>query len=88
MSYTPCRYAQRWPELWERLPDDRARRGLSSTLANGRLEGMEPGRELVEDLVARARGEMSAEEFRVKVLARARSRAQARAGTVERAVAG
>jgi len=57
-------------------------------LANGRLEGMEPGRELVEDLVARARGEMSAEEFRVKVLTRARSRAQARAGTVERAVAG
>jgi len=88
MSYTPCRYAQRWPELWERLPDDRARRGLSSTLANGRLEGMEPGRELVEDLVARARGEMSADEFRVKVLTRARSRAQVRAGNVERAVAG
>jgi len=38
MSYTPCRYARRrWPQLWSRLPDDRARQSLSDALANGRL---------------------------------------------------
>ncbi len=68
MSYTPCRYAQRWPDLWERLPDDRARRGLSSTLANGRLEGMEPTRDDVELLVARARGELTDSDFAARVL--------------------
>jgi hypothetical protein len=34
MSSTPCRYARRCPELWERLPDDRARRSLSDALAS------------------------------------------------------
>jgi len=76
MSYTPCTYAQRWPELWARLPDDRARQSLSNALANGRLEGMEPTRELVEDQVARARGEMSRDEFQARSRARARVRAQ------------
>lgn len=68
--YTPCRYAQRWPDLWAQLPDDAARQRLTDTLANGRLEGMEPDRALVEDLVARARGEMTGDEFRARVKAR------------------
>lgn len=75
MSSTPCRYARRWPELWERLPDDRARRSLSDALVNGRLEGMEPTREGVELLVAQACGELSDEEFAARVLELARREA-------------
>lgn len=70
MSYTPCRYAQRWPELWERLSSDAERRNISNVLASGRLEGMEPDRELVVDLVAQSRGEITGEEFRARALAR------------------
>lgn len=78
-SYTPCRYAQRWPDLWARLPDDAARQRLSDTLANGRLEGIEPDRAFVEDLVARARGEMTGDEFRARVKARSQQRSPDRA---------
>lgn len=78
MAYEPCRYARRWPELWEVLPDDRARQGLTNTLANGRLEGMEPDRELVEDLVAQELGEITGDEFRARSLARAREETAAR----------
>jgi len=55
MTYEPCRYARRWPDLWASLPSVEERAVLSSTLASGRLEGMEPSRELVVDLVAQAR---------------------------------
>jgi hypothetical protein len=34
MSYTPCRYARRWPE---RLPDEQARRSLSNAARRPRL---------------------------------------------------
>jgi len=78
MSYTPCTGAQRWPELWARLPDDRARQGLSNALANGRLEGMGPTRELVEDQLARSRGEMSRDECQTRSRARAGVRARRR----------
>lgn len=79
MRYVPCRYARRWPELWAELPDDRARQSLTNTLANGRLEGMEPDRGLVVDLVARARGEMTGDEFRARVMEQVRVRVAARA---------
>ena len=59
MSYTSCRYARRWPQLWARLPGDRARQSLSDALANGRLEGVEPTEADVQLLVARARGELT-----------------------------
>ncbi len=91
MSYTPCTCAQRWPELWARLPDDRAGQRLSNALANGRLEGMEPTRELAEDQLARARGEMSREEFQTRSRARARVRARPSVnllGVVERSPLG
>jgi hypothetical protein len=68
MSYTPCRYARRWPQLWARLPDDRARQSLSDALANGRLEGVEPTRDDVELLVARACGELTDAEFAARAL--------------------
>ncbi len=68
MSYTPCRYARRWPQLWSRLPDDRARQSLTDALANGRLEGMEPTEADVALLVARARGELTDAEFAARVL--------------------
>jgi len=80
MSYTPCRYARRWPDLWAALPDDRARWGLTDTLANGRLEGMEPDRELVADLVAQWRGELSGDQARARALARAGVHRAAAAG--------
>ncbi len=44
MSYPPCRYARRWPELWAQLPTDNDRRILSQNLASGRLDGQEPSR--------------------------------------------
>lgn len=81
-SYTPCRYAQRWPDLWAQLPDDSARQRLSDTLANGRLEGMEPDRALVEDLVADERGEITDEEFMARLRARTVQRRADRAAAV------
>lgn len=53
-------------DLWALLPSDAERQNVSDTLANGRLEGMEPDRELVEDLVAQSRGEISGDEFRAE----------------------
>jgi hypothetical protein len=69
VTYSPCVYAQRWPELWAVLPSDEARRSLSATLASGRLEGMEPDRELVVALVAQARGEVTAEVLVARLVA-------------------
>jgi len=57
-------------DLWALLPSDAERQNVSDTLANGRLEGMEPDRELGEDLVAQSRGEISGDEFRARALAR------------------
>jgi hypothetical protein len=71
MVFDPCVYARRWPELWAALPSDEARRSLSSTLASGRLEGMEPDRELVAALVAQARGEVSADDLVARLVAQA-----------------
>lgn len=74
MAYTPCRYARRWPELFAPLDDDQ-KWSVSQALANGRLEGWEPTREEVADLIDRAREVISADEYRARVLDRARAAA-------------
>jgi len=63
MSYPPCRYAHRWPELWERLPTDNDRRILSSILASGRLDGQEPSRAFVAAFLDRILGRITRAEF-------------------------
>lgn len=70
MTRTPCRYERRWPELFARL-DDQQKQNLSAVLANGRLEGWEPTRDEVADLVADALGEISEEEYLRRAYARA-----------------
>jgi len=57
--------------LWAGLPDDDERWALSNTLANGRLEGMEPTRDLVEDLVVSAREELDFKTFKKRAVQRA-----------------
>jgi len=63
MSYPPCRYARRWPELWAQLPSDNDRRILSSILASGRLDGQEPSRAFVAAFIDRMLGRITCEEF-------------------------
>jgi len=63
MSYPPCRYARRWPELWAQLPSDNDRRILSSILASGRLDGQEPSRAFVAAFIDRILGRITREEF-------------------------
>ncbi len=62
MSYPPCRYARRWPELWAQLPSDNDRRILSSILASGRLDGQEPSRAFVAAFINRMLGRITREE--------------------------
>jgi len=71
MSYTPCRYARRWPDLWVLLPDDEARARVSDNLAAGRLDGYEPTREDVERLVDTARGAVSTDDAVARIVAEA-----------------
>ncbi len=63
MSYPPCRYAHRWPELWAQLPTDADRRRLSSILASGRLDGQEPSRAFVAAFINRMLGRITRAEF-------------------------
>ena len=63
MSYPPCRYAHRWPELWAQLPTDADRRRLSSILASGRLDGQEPSRAFVAAFIDRMLGRITRAEF-------------------------
>ena len=63
MSYPPCRYARRWPELWAQLPTDNDRRRLSQNLASGRLDGQEPSRAFVAAFIDRMLGRITREEF-------------------------
>lgn len=62
MPYQPCRYARRWPDLFEPL-DDAQRQRLSDALAIGRLEGWEPDRDDVADLADRELGRIDAREY-------------------------
>jgi len=63
MSYPPCRYARRWPELWAQQRSDNDRRILSSILASGRLDGQEPSRAFVAAFIDRMLGRITREEF-------------------------
>lgn len=62
MAYEPCRYAQRWPELFESLDDDQKQR-VSDALANNQLEGWEPQRDDVADLADREAGRIDTAEY-------------------------
>jgi hypothetical protein len=62
MSYPPCRYARRWPELWAQQRSDNNRRILSSILASGRLDGQEPSRAFVDAFIDRILGRITREE--------------------------
>ncbi|GAA2839260.1 antitoxin VbhA family protein [Kribbella solani] len=62
MAYQPCRYVQRWPELFEPL-DDAQKQRVSDALANNRLEGWEPQRDDVADLVDCELGRIDVAEY-------------------------
>jgi hypothetical protein len=79
MTYQPCRYAQRWPELFEPL-DDAQKQRISDALANGRLEGWEPEREDVADLIDRELGRIDRSEYVRRTMARAERAQEGRAG--------
>lgn len=57
MTYTPCVFARRWPQLWARLPDDDARCALSQSVDSARRQGWEPTLEAVTLLVDAAVGD-------------------------------
>jgi len=63
MSYPPCRYAHRWPELWAPQRSDNDRRILSHILASGRLDGQEPSRAFVAAFLDRILGQITRQEF-------------------------
>jgi Antitoxin VbhA len=69
MAYEPCRYAQRWPELFEPLDDDQKQR-VSDALSNNRLEGWEPERDDVADLVDREAGRIDTAEYIRRTMAK------------------
>lgn len=69
MAYEPCRYAQRWPELFESLDDDQKQR-VSDALSNNRLEGWEPERDDVADLVDREAGRIDTAEYIRRTMAK------------------
>ena len=62
MAYTPCRYAQRWPDLFEPLTDEQ-KTAVSQTLANSRLEGDNPTRADVANLVDYAAGLVTFDQY-------------------------
>lgn len=69
MAYEPCRYAQRWPDLFEPLDDEQKQR-VSDALANNRLEGWEPQRDDVADLVDREAGRIDTAEYIRRTMAK------------------
>jgi hypothetical protein len=60
MVWRPCRYAQRWPELWRPLSDHQ-RWVLSQALAEDGLA--DPNRGEIADLAALVAGTLTADEF-------------------------
>ncbi|MGW7682531.1 antitoxin VbhA family protein [Kribbella sp. NPDC054772] len=62
MAYEPCRYAQRWPDLFDQLDDDQKQR-VSDALANNPVENWEPERDDVVDLVDRELGRIDTAEY-------------------------
>ena len=69
MAYEPCRYARRWPEVFEPLDDEQKQR-VSDALANNRLEGWEPDRDDVADLADRELGRIDTAEYIRRTMAR------------------
>jgi hypothetical protein len=78
MSYTPSVFARRWPELWERLPDDDARCALSQSVASARLRGWEPTPEAVTLLVDAAVGDVPQAAVVAALVSHAQQTADAR----------
>jgi hypothetical protein len=72
MAYEPCRYAQRWPELFEQLDDEQKQR-VSDALANNRLENWEPDRDDVSNLVERELGRIDTAEYIRRTLSKVTS---------------
>lgn len=75
-AFWSCRYARAWPDLFDELPDAETKRSVSATLANGRLEGYEPSREAVANVIDAALGRVSYEEYMARVSDRLRDRAE------------
>ena len=69
MAYEPCRYAQRRPDLFEPLDDEQKQR-VSDALSNNRLEGWEPQRDDVADLVDRELGKIDTAEYIRRTMAK------------------
>jgi Antitoxin VbhA len=69
MSHQPCRDPLRWPELFEPL-DDAQREHISEVLAKGRLEGWDPGRDEVADLIDHELGRIDAAEYALRTASR------------------
>ena len=63
MSYPPCRYARRWPELWTQQRSDNDRRILNDILSSGTLDGQEPSRAFVAAFIDRMLGRITRAEF-------------------------
>lgn len=61
---------ERWPEAFEGLSALQAQ-ALEQALVSSWHEGVEPTADLVRDVVARVRSEISFDEFRHRVLRRA-----------------
>jgi len=79
VTWRPCVYGQRWPELFGQLPDDRARHVVSQTLADSRLEGKIHNREDVADLIDFVLGRITAEDRIERGMQRFRARRAASA---------
>lgn len=66
---------ERWPEVFATLTPLQAQAVEQSLVATWH-EGVEPSTEHVQDLAARARGDLSFEEFKARVLLRAEAGAK------------
>lgn len=79
MAYSSS-YTERFPDLFAGLTDDQAS-GITNALANGYLEGWQPTREQVADLIAVELGQISEDEY----FARGGRRADLAAGRIKAA---
>ncbi|MEU5764043.1 hypothetical protein [Nocardia sp. NPDC047648] len=62
MSDAPSPWQQRFPDLYEPL-DETQRHALDQTLASHALEGLQPDRDFVADLVALLTGAIDEHEY-------------------------
>ncbi len=78
MSEPSSTWERQWPEVFASL-DATTRKAVLGVLANHALEGMEPDRESVTNLCARARGDIDKAEYNRRAEARAARMTAARA---------